>query len=212
MRLAPIITCILLCTASMAFADRRALSVDVGAGWNFAGVNAPGAFPPHSTLTMGPSVWLGGRYALTHHVEVSAVGFFDVPVTVAHNGIVLRTTAGDFPGTLVHQTLRYGGQAGARVVFGMVWKFVAGLDLGVSARNYSAQRMLNDVGPEVIDYGLSLSDVTRVAFVASPLVGVEWAAGDKWSLAVLPRAQLQFGAQFEWAIIVPLQFSWSWYL
>ena len=30
--------------------------------------------------------------------------------------------------------------------------------------------------------------------------------------ALLPRAQLMLGNGFTWAVIVPLQFSWSWYL
>jgi len=44
------------------------------------------------------------------------------------------------------------------------------------------------------------------------LVGVEWAAGDHWSLALMPRAQLLLGRDFSWALIIPLQFSYSWYL
>lgn len=203
----------LLLASVPAWADHRALSVDVAGAWSAGGVAALDTTAPHSTLTLGPAVWLGGRYALTNALELSATAFLETPVTVGHNGVVLHTASGDFSGTLVHQTMRFGGQAGARLVLGMVWRLHLGLELGWSQRSYSGLQMLDDRDANnVIDYGLTLPGAARGSFVVSPLLGVEWAIGDHWSLAVLPRGQLQFGLATSWAVLVPVQFSWSWYL
>jgi hypothetical protein len=198
----------------LAWADHRALSVDVSGAWSGSSVSALQTTQPQATLSFGPSVWLGARYALTNNLELSATGLFDIPVVVAHNGVVLATDSGDFPGTLVHQTTRFGGLAGARAVFGLVLRVHLGLEVGWSQRLYTGLTMYDDRNPDAaIDYGLGLRDASVGQFVVSPLAGLEWAAGDHWSLAVLPRAQVMLGArQVDWAVLIPLQFSWSWYL
>jgi hypothetical protein len=205
---------VLLLAASPAFADRRALSVDVSGEWTAGAVSALQTAQPQSTLSLGPGVLLGARYGLTNSFELTATGLFETPVTVAHNGVVLVTDAGSFAGTLVHSTMRAGGMVGARAVFGMTWRFHVGLEVGWSQRFYSGLKMYDDSNPDgAIDYGLTLHDTTQGQLLVSPVVGLEWAAGDHWSLSVLPRAQLLLlGKQTTWTVMVPLQFSWSWFL
>lgn len=176
-------------------------------------VPAPWTSPTHSTLSTAASAWLGVRFAVSNQVELSATGYFEPPVDVWHNAIVLHAAQGDFPGTLNHKFLRYGGQVGARFVTGMVWRFVAGLEVGLAMRSYTGFAMLNDTNPAApVDYGLSLADRNSPAFVVSPLVGLEWAGGDHWSVGIVPRGQLMFGGGLSWAVVVPVQVSWSWYL
>ena len=204
----------LLLVATSARADHRALSLDVSGAWSAGSVSALQTTQPQTTLTLGPSVWLGARYAVTNNLEFSATGLFDVPVSVAHNNVVLATDSGNFAGTLVHETMRFGGLVGARMVFGLALRFHLGVEVGWSQRLYTGLTMYDDRNPDAaIDYGLGLRDRSIGQFIVSPLVGLEWAAGDHWSLAVLPRGQLLFGAQqVNWAVLIPLQFSWSWYL
>lgn len=204
---------LMLLLASSARADHRALSVDVSGAWSAGSVSALQTTLPQTTLTFGPSVWLGARYALTNNLEFSATGLFDIPVMVAHNNVVLATDSGNFAGTLVHETMRFGGLAGARVVFGLALKFHLGVEVGWSQRLYTGLTMYDDRNPDAaIDYGLGMRDASLGQFIVSPLVGLEWAAGDHWSLALLPRGQILLGAQVNWAVLIPLQFSWSWYL
>lgn len=204
----------LLLVGRWGWADHRALSVDVSGAWSAGTVPALQTTQPQATLSLGPSVWLGARYALTNNLELSATGLFDIPVVVAHNNVVLATDSGNFPGTLVHQTMRFGGLAGARAVLGLVVRVHFGVEIGWSQRLYTGLTMYDDRNPDAaIDYGLGLRDASVGQFVVSPLLGLEWAAGDHWSISLLPRAQLLLGApQLDWAVLIPLQFSWSWYL
>lgn len=197
-----------------AWADRGALSVDVAVGGAAVGVPAPLTASPVSTVSFDVSVLAGVRYALSNLVELSVSGFFEPPATLFHNDVTLRLDSGDYPGTLKHELMRYGAQAGARLVFGMRFRFHVGLELGWAQLAYSKLVHYDTRNPEAaVDYGLTLADDTRNHLVVSPVAGIEWAAGDKWSFAVLPRAQLMVGsAAVAWAIILPLQFSWSWYL
>lgn len=204
---------LVLLASAPSLADRRAFSVDIAGAWSAGSVAAVQTTAPQSTFTMGPAVWLGARYGLTHHLELSLTGFFETPVTVGHNTVVLRTANGDFSGTLVHQTMRVGGVAGVRYVFGMVVRFHVGVELGWSQRLYTNMQMVDDRDPSnVIDYGLSLPDTSRGNFVISPVLALEWAAGDHWSLAFVPRAQFQLGKDGGWAVLLPLQVSWSWFI
>lgn len=204
---------LMLLLAASARADHRALSVDVSGAWSAGSVSALQTTQPQTTLTFGPSVWLGARYALTNNLEFSATGLFDIPVTVAHNNVVLATDSGNFGGTLVHETMRFGGLGGVRMVLGLALKFHLGVEVGWSQRLYTGLTMYDDRNPDAaIDYGLGLRDASLGQFIVSPLVGLEWAAGDHWSLALLPRGQILLGAQVNWAVLIPLQFSWNWYL
>ncbi len=203
----------LVLLATAASADRRALSVDVAGSWNGGTVSAPMAAIPKSTLGFGPAVWLGARYGLSHHLEATATGFFETPTTMFHNGLTLRAGGSDFVGTLQHSTTRFGGLVGARFVFGLVWRVHVGLEAGVSQRLNTQLLMIDDRDASApVDYGLALPNASQTQLALSPVLGLEWQAGDHFSLAVLPRAQLLVGGALSWAVVVPLQVSWSWFL
>lgn len=204
---------VMLLAALSASADRGALSVDVGAGGVAAAVPALKAEPPHSTVSFDASFWLGGRYALTNWFELSATGFFEPPAQLFHNDINLVTDSGTYPGTTRHEFWRFGAQGGARLVLGMRFRFHVGVELGWCQQLYVGQQHFDTSNPQAaVDYGLVLPDASVANFVIAPLLGLEWVGGDSWSFAVLPRAQLLLGPSFSWAVILPLQFSWSWYL
>lgn len=199
--------------AGAALADRGALTLDVAGGGVVTAAPAPLAKPSASTLSYDGSIWLGARYALTNSIEVTATGFFEPPVTVFQNDITLVTDLGTYPGTLQHRFTRFGAQAGVRLVLGLVWRFHLGVELGWCQQLYGAQRHYDVSNPQAAsDYGLQLPDTSEANLVVSPLVGLEWAPGDAWSLSVLPRAQFLIGQRTSWAVVLPLQFSWSWYL
>lgn len=209
----PALLLLVVLAATPAAADRRAASVDVAGGLTATPVSAPGAQPAKSTASTSASVWLGLRYALSNQLELTATGFYEPSVAVYQNGMVLHDAAGDFPGTLAHGFGRVGGQGGARFVTGLVWRFVAGLEVGAARRSWTNLAMLDDRIPtSPVDYGLTIPNRTDWSFVLAPTVGVEWAGGDHWSIAVLPRAQLLLAKDVSWAVVLPLQFSWSWYL
>lgn len=199
--------------ATAALADRRALSIDVAGSWNVGTIAAPMAAEPKSTLGFGPAVWLGFRYGLSHSFEATVGGFFETPTTMFHNGLTVRTNGGDFVGTLQHNTTRFGGLVGARLVFGLVWRFHLGLEAGVSQRLNTGLLHIDDRDAAApVDYGLGLANTSQMQLVLSPVVGLEWQAGDHFSFALLPRAQLLVGGPFTWTVVLPLQFSWSWFL
>lgn len=199
--------------ALVAQADRRALSLDLAASWNGGAVPAPMAASPMSTIGFGPAAWVGARYGITHLIEVTATGFIETPTTMFHNGLTLRTSSGDFKGTLQHSTMRFGGLVGAHLVFGLVWRLHIGVESGLSQRVNSQLVMIDDRDVAApVDYGLGLANTTQTQFVLSPVFGLEWQAGDHFSFAVLPRAQILLGGPLAWSVVVPLQFSWSWFL
>ncbi len=197
----------------VASADRGALTVDVGGGVTGLRLGAPFARPQVAVNGVAPAVWLGGRYALRNELELALGGFYEPPVTYWHHNVTVPTERGEFPGTLTHRMHRYGAVVGARYLHGMVWRATVGLDVGWSRRGYSDFTHL-DVsevsGP--IDYELALPAFRTDNFLLAPVVGLEWAAGDHWSLSLLPRVELLLGPDPTVAITVPLTLSWSWYL
>lgn len=207
---APLLAMLLL--SSVALADRGALSVDIGGGGVATTVPALQVEVPKSTISFDVSLWLGLRYALKNNLELSVTGFFEPPATIFQNDVRLATSSGTYPGTTRHLFMRGGAQAGARLLFGMRFKLHIGLEAGWCQSVYSEMQHFDVSREEAVNYGLGLSNVSQPSFVISPLLGIEWVGGDKWSLLVLPRAQLMLGGPLAWALVIPLQFSWSWYL
>lgn len=198
-------------------ADRGALTVEAGGGVSGAALPAPtasGAATGGPTLGTSLAAVGSARYAVTNWLEVSATGFYEPPVTYWHNGVDLATANGSFPGTLKHQVHRFGGLVGGRVVRGMVFRVIAGVELGLAHRSYSGLMHINDADPQnAFDYGLGLADQSSTSFVLSPLAGLEWAGGDHWSLSLVPRLQWELaGAQAVTSLVLPLTFSWNFYL
>lgn len=202
----------LLLVAVPASADRGAITVDAGGGLTALSVAAPFASPTKSLTSSAPVAWLGGRYAFSNSFEVGVAAFYEPSVNLFHNGVTVETANGQFPGTLNHQLHRYGGLVGARYVRGMVFRFTAGLDLGWSHRVYAGFRHIDDTdAANPVDYGLDLPAFSTDNLVVAPLAGIEWAAGDHWSLSLLPRFEVLVGPDMTYAITVPLVVSWSWY-
>ncbi len=194
-------------------ADRGALSVDVGGGGSAALLRAPYSPTSGALRITAPAVWLGGRYAVSNRLELAAAGFWEPSVTAYHNRVTLEAEGSSFTGTLRHSVQRYGGVVGPRFIVGMAWRVSLGLDLGWSHRSYSAMDHIDDAsGAQPLSYGLSLRDFSANNFVLSPVVGVEWAAGDHWSVAVQPRVQALLGPESALVFTVPVTVSWSWYL
>jgi hypothetical protein len=202
-----------LLAASAAFADRGALSLDVGGAGVAVSVPAPLVQSPKSTLSYGGGALLGARYALSNHLEAGVWGFFEMPVTVYQDGVNVVASSGVYPGTLKETFTRGGALAGVHFVFGMRFRLILGLEAGWAASVHSGMKHFDVSDPNAaVDYGLTLNDVTTHALLLSPTVGLQWAAGDKWSLALLPRAQLALGkGAGGWAVSIPLIFSWDFY-
>lgn len=196
-----------------ALADRGALSVDAGGGVSAPFIRAPYA-PDSNTLRLNaPSVWLGGRYALTNRLELAAAAFWEPAVTGWHNGVTLDVEGSSFRGTLRETVQRYGAVVGPRYIVGMVWRVSVGLDVGWSRRSYSAMQHIDDSNPAApVAYEVPLRDFTANNLVVSPVLGLEWAAGDHWSVSFQPRAQLLVGPESALVLMAPVTFSWSWYL
>jgi len=202
-----------LVLSAEAFADRGALSLDVAGGGVATNVPALLSATPKSTVSFDVSGWLGVRYALKNSLELSMTGFFEPPATVYQNDIRLMADSGTYPGTTRHQLLRFGAQAGGRLVWGMRLRLHLGLEFGWCQQLYSKLQHFDVSGSAgAVDYGLTLPDASLASFVVSPLVGVEWAVGNQWSVSFMPRTQLMLGNAVSWAVVLPLQFTWSWYL
>jgi hypothetical protein len=178
-----------------AFAEEGAVSVEGGAGGTALANPAPYAQGSPTLVGAAPSFRLGGRYAVRNWLEVGATGFFDLPTTYYHPNLSIVTANGTFSGATIQEQLhREGGALELRVQRGLIFRVVAGLDVGWSHRAYTGITALgpNDHG-DIIDFKLGLVDTTVDNVLVAPIVGLEWAAGDHWSVAVLPRAELLLG-------------------
>ena len=198
-----------------ALADRGALSADLGAGFEGMTVPAPYVQGAKSTSGAVPALTLGTRYALRNWLEVSLSGFFAFPITYWHNGGTVTTPYGELPGSLSHELLSYGGAVGARLVHGEEVRLVVGCELGWVHRAYSQFAVWNDANPSnVAPYPLSppLASVGVDSAVLAPLAGVEWAAGDHYSLSFLPRLQILMGSEKTIGVLLPITFSWNWFI
>ncbi len=195
-----------------AFADKYALSLDAGVGAAALWLPAPQAESAGSQLGSSLHFDLGLRYALTHHWEVTASGFFEPTVSYAHGGTVVQTGDGSFEGTLSHRLGRYGATGGLRYVRGTVWRLVAGLELGWSHRSYSALRHFDVSSGGVRDYQLGLAGFGADNLLVSPLAGLEWAFSNRASIALVPRLHLMVGREPAIGFTASAVFSYAWYL
>jgi hypothetical protein len=196
-------------------ADRGAVSADLGGGLEGLLVPAPYSEGATSTAGLVPALTAGGRYAFRNWLELSLSGFFGLPLTYWHNGGTVQTSDGPVPGSLSHQLLSYGGAVGVRFAKGAELRLSVGCELGWIHRSYSQFTAWNDVNAaSVAPYPLAppLADVGLDNVVVAPLASVEWMAGDHWAVSLVPRVQVVLGREATVAVLVPLTFSWSWYL
>lgn len=220
-RFAEFFVLVLVTAPAHAHADHGALSLDIGGGASSAilGTPTPAGFavePARTTLATSASATLGVRFALTNHLEFSAAGFYEPTVAVFHNGVGLAPigqSTEPLIGTLADRYSRFGGVAGARWLWGTVWRFSIGCELGWARQSFSSLTHYDDRDPAAaVDYRLSLRDVVTDSALVSAGGGLEWVFADNMSVAVLPRLQLSFGHGFTPTITVPFVFSYSWYL
>lgn len=210
----------LLLAPWVASGDRGALSLEAGLGANSILVGSHHGTPNHSLMAGTPSVRFGLRYALTHQLELSLGGHWDPPMGIEIPGVTIDTNAAGYPGTqrergaftgpVQYGLTRYGLTAGARWVWGLEWKLVAGFEAGWSRREYSDFRYLDAISRTV--NGADLPGYAPDAVILSPLGGFQWESEDRWSISVLPRFEVLIGPAPSFALILPVLFSYDWYL
>jgi hypothetical protein len=200
-----------------ASADRGAVTIDAGGGGLTAFLPAPTPdgflVSSNVTLTTAPLAWAGARYALSNTLEIALGGFYEPPVMVFHNGAIVTSPDGArLPGTLQHHYSGFGAAAGARWLWGDIWRLTVGGEAGWSRRFYGGLAHINDAAANPYDYRLDLHDFTVDSVTLSALGGIEWSFSDHMSVSVLARLQLLAGRELSFAATLPIVFSYGWYL
>lgn len=193
-----------------AFADRGALTLDVGGFGSFSSM-PPGVGA--GTQVTGTS--LGGllalRYAPTQWLELSVGGFYEAPANYFHADTTISNDNGSFTGTLQSHVSSWGMTVGARYVRGLVWRYFVGLEAGFSRRTASQLDLIDVSDPAVPrGFGLALADVTSTTLLVAPIAGLEWALSDHVTLGVSPRVQVLI-ADRSVELLVPVTVSYGWY-
>ncbi|HEY3411763.1 MAG TPA: hypothetical protein VGM51_01770 [Armatimonadota bacterium] len=144
---------------------------------------------------------------------MTATGFYEAPATYYHSPVRITTEAGSFEGSLRQTTSRWGALAGGRWVHGLVWRVHVGAEVGWSHQAFSNLDLVNVADKSnPHSFGLGLKDTSRDSLVVAPLVGLEWQAGDHWSVAVTPRAEMLMGADRQVVFIVPVSLGYEWFV
>lgn len=203
-------------------ADRGALTLDLGGGATILMLPAPYApdSPPLPTST-----WLsrlGLRYAISDEFEVAFSGFFEPRVTAFHHGVTVDTSQPGFPGpdagrgsfrgTLTHNVQRLGATLGARYVLGSIFRWHLGADLGWSLRTYGDFTHIDTRDGGARSHGIRIEDFSASSLIVAPIVGLEWAFHDKWSVSIMPRMEILMGPNPMIAFSIPIMLSTSWYI
>lgn len=213
---------LLLLAAGSARADRGALTFELGGGGSLLLLPAP--YAPDST-PLPTSAWaarLGIRYAFSDAFEFALNGFFEPRVAAYHPGVTVDTSGpgfsgpdsgrGAFHGTLGHTVERYGLAAGPRWVWGSIFRLHLGGDLGWNHRDYADFDLVNTSGSVPRSHGLRLGAFSTSGLFLAPVVGLEWAFHDKWSVMIMPRVEFLLGDDPMTAFTIPLVISHSWYI
>jgi hypothetical protein len=195
-----------------AFADRGALTLDVGGGIAVEGVAAPYVSGGTRLWGFDPAVQLALRYAVTHVFEITVDGVFTTPSVWYHNAAVVSQGGASYTGTLQHKLYRVGALVGVRAVFGLTWRPFVQLQVGWSHRSFYGFRHIDDQEPGLAqDYYLSLPPVSRESFVAAASGGIQW-CGDNLCVSLAPRLEWLVGANPMPVISIPVSIGWSFYL
>ena len=200
-----------LLSTRAAFAERGAVSVEVGSGVALINVRAPYAVGAPSQTGSSFTTSIGVRYAFSNALEVGASGFYQPPTTFTHAGAQVPAPGGMLEGVLLERTSQVGALVGVRLVHGFTWRLVAGADFGFARRSFSGINHYDVSDPNgAQSYGLTLGDTSQTATIVAPSVGLEW-VGDHASIGFVPRIEYLFGNARTWAVTIPLTVSWSWY-
>jgi hypothetical protein len=195
-----------LLAAVPARADRGALSFDLSAGGAGLNLPAPYAISSGETFGVGFEGMLGVRYAVLNELEFTLAAYFEPNVTYTHDNITVAPNGGPH-GDLTHSLYLFGVVGGVRYVTGSVWKLVMGLEGGWCHRVYSQIE-----GNGQLALVPSFPDFTTDNIVIQPLLGVEWAFADHWSLSLIPRFTVLIGPDPTIGVSVMLSISYSWFL
>jgi hypothetical protein len=202
---------LVLCPAP-ARADRGALSLDLGTGITALALHPPYAESGATAWATAVSVSFGLRYALTHQLELTLGGFYDLPAHVTHGGTSIVTVdSGTFTGTLEYELSHFGVIAGVRYVTGLVVRFSIGAELGWSHRSYSELVLRDPARPGAPDFGLGLPDLALDSLVVQPGVGLEWAFVDHWSASLAFRLTSLLGPEAVVGLSAGLTISYGWF-
>ena len=198
---------LLVLTAVPAHADRGALSLDLGAG--VAGLNlaAPYTNGEGNTVGVGFEAMVGMRYALLNELEFTVAAYFEPNVTYVHDdvGVEVPPSTSPLQGTVTNAVHLVGVVGGVRYVNGSVWKLVVGLEVGWCHRSYS-EIQFNGAST------FALPGFGTDNLVLQPLLGVEWAFADHWSVSLLPRFTVLVGPDSTFGASVLLSLAYSWFL
>jgi hypothetical protein len=197
----------LLC-ATPAHADHGALSVDVAAGGAALSLAAPYAPSGGHTFVVDFEAMLGLRYAVTNELEFTLAGYFEPQLgySEANVPVTLPPSSKPVSGTVAFSLSQFGVVAGIRYVQGSVWKLVVGLEGGWNHRSYSGIQFAFASGqPNLPSFGTD-------NIVLQPLVGVEFAFADHWSLSLLSRFTVLIGPDATVGASLMLSISYSWFL
>ncbi len=192
-------------------ADRGALSLELGAGGSIVNVRGPYATGAPSQIGTSWATSLGASYGLSNHLELTGRFFWEPPEQFVHNGATVSSPSGALTGSLTEHTQRFGALAGARYVFGYVWRFSAGADIGWSQRSFSKLDHFDVSTGAPRSYGLQLADTSQASFVFAPSVAVLW-TGDHFAVGLAPRFEILTGSVSTWSVAIPLTLAWSWFL
>jgi hypothetical protein len=193
-------------------ADRGALNLDLGTGLTALALRAPYAESGVTSWSLALSVSFGVRYALTHQLNLTLGGFYDLPVHVSHPGASVPTVdSGTFTGTLESEFSRFGVLAGIRYVNGLVVRFSAGAELGWSHQSYSAVQLRDPARPGAPDFGLGLADVGADSLVLQPGGGLEWVFADHWSASLVVRVAALLGPEPAFGLSGGVAVSYGWF-
>lgn len=200
-----------LFSPALAFADRGALTFDVGP--TLSGMRVPpGAGEGRAVAGTLAGISMGVRYAIRNDLEIGFRGEWFKPAPFFYDGTTVTTPDGVFVGQAQARVGRQGATVGARWVHGLVWRLRAGLDVGWMRLSYESLDLvdLSDPGTPRT-FGLALGSHIWSAFVASPSGGIEWAITDHVALSMGLRVDVVFGKRELSAISIPILVSWSWY-
>jgi hypothetical protein len=195
-----------LLVAAPVRADRGALSFDLSAGAAGLNLPAPYATSGGETFGIGFEGMLGVRYAVLNELEFTLAAYFEPNVTYTHNNITVPEN-GNVSGDLTHSLYLFGLVGGVRYVSGSVWKLVVGVESGWCHRVYTR---FQPSGP--LAKGIPFQDFSADNIVFQPLLGVEWAFADHWSVSLLPRFTVLIGPDPTVGVSLMLSISYSWFL
>jgi len=202
---------LLLTGTAPARAERSALSLELGGGLSVVNVRAPYADGAPSQLGTSWATSLGASFALSNHLELTGRLFWEPSQQFVHSGATVNSDAGPLTGSLSEHTQRFGALAGARAVFGYVWRFSIGAEIGWSDRMFSGIDHFDVSSGTARSYGLRLADTSQSTIAFAPGIGVQWTS-DHYAIGLAPRLEILVGGASTWALVAPLTFAWSWYL